>query len=193
MSEESWAINIDLEGFSKNYEDSEDRKTYAIWGLHHLMDAIINIGNSVYRDPPERLFAHQFGDGPLWIIQVADIAHMSGTLPRTGRSDLLLDSGKAEDALLSYPLPLVEINFLIGTGLHAEAVAFTLFFTDQDNAIFFPLIDGCAGTGLHTGRMGAVVTDTRQVKEEAVGECSTTNVLIPVGTPGGGATCGPEI
>ena len=63
MPEESWAINIDIEGFSKNYEESEERKTYAIWGLHHLMGAIISIGNIVYPDPPERLFAHQFGDG----------------------------------------------------------------------------------------------------------------------------------
>jgi len=63
MPKESWAINIDIEGFSKNYEESEDRKTYAIWGLHQLMDAVIKIGNEVYPDPPERLFAHQFGDG----------------------------------------------------------------------------------------------------------------------------------
>lgn len=63
MSEESWAISIDIEGFSKNYEESEDRKTYAIWGLHQLMDAVIKVGSEVYPEPPERLFAHQFGDG----------------------------------------------------------------------------------------------------------------------------------
>jgi hypothetical protein len=137
--------------------------------------------------------ADQFGDGSLWVIQVADIAHMPRTLPHTGRSYRLLDSGKTEDALLGNPLHLVKINLLIGAGLHAETVAFTPLLTDQDNAIFFPLIDGCAGTGLLAGRMSAVIADARKVEKVAVRVLPSTDFLLPVGTPAGRLTLGPEI
>jgi len=64
----SWAINIDIEGFSKNYEYSETRKTFAIFALAELMDSIIKIGQLRFPGNPDenysdRLFAHQFGDG----------------------------------------------------------------------------------------------------------------------------------
>ena len=63
-----WGISIDIEGFSKNYEYSEERKTFAILALAELMRAIINIGRICYPGNPERnysdrLFVHQFGDG----------------------------------------------------------------------------------------------------------------------------------
>lgn len=63
-----WAINIDIEGFSKNYEYSENRKTYAILAIGELMHSIANIGTRCYPGDPkinfsDRLFAHQFGDG----------------------------------------------------------------------------------------------------------------------------------
>ena len=63
-----WAINIDVEGFSKNYEHSEDRKTFAILALSELMDSIVKIGTRCFPGDPDknysdRLFAHQFGDG----------------------------------------------------------------------------------------------------------------------------------
>ena len=63
-----WAINIDVEGFSKNYEHSEDRKTFAILALSELMDSIVKIGISCFPGNPkinysDRLFVHQFGDG----------------------------------------------------------------------------------------------------------------------------------
>jgi len=63
-----WAINIDVEGFSKKYEYSEDMKTFAISALRELMESIIKIGTDVYpgtqdNNNSERLFAHQFGDG----------------------------------------------------------------------------------------------------------------------------------
>lgn len=64
----SWAINIDVEGFSTNYEHSEDRKTFAIKALSELMDSIVKIGTQCFPGDPatnysDRLFAHQFGDG----------------------------------------------------------------------------------------------------------------------------------
>jgi hypothetical protein len=63
-----WGISIDVEGFSKNYEYSEERKTFATLALAELMQAIINIGRVCYpgnlnENFSDRLFVHQFGDG----------------------------------------------------------------------------------------------------------------------------------
>jgi hypothetical protein len=65
-----WAIYIDVEGFSKNYEYSEERKTFAITALGELMTSIYKIGTLCYPGDPVnnfsdslRLFAYQFGDG----------------------------------------------------------------------------------------------------------------------------------
>ena len=54
-----WSIYLDIEGFGALWE-SEDR---VIWSLGELMRAILRIGRRCYPDVPERLFAHQFGDG----------------------------------------------------------------------------------------------------------------------------------
>lgn len=63
-----WGISIDIEGFSANYEYSEERKTYAILALSELMNAVHRIGTRCFpgvaeNNYSERLFAHQFGDG----------------------------------------------------------------------------------------------------------------------------------
>ncbi len=63
-----WGISIDVEGFSKNYEYNEERKTFAILALAELMNAIVNIGQLCFPGNPDanfsdRLFVHQFGDG----------------------------------------------------------------------------------------------------------------------------------
>ena len=68
MKKSRWALYIDIEGFSQNYEHSEERKTFAIMALRELMNAIFSIGTKVYpgkseNNFSERLFAHQFGDG----------------------------------------------------------------------------------------------------------------------------------
>jgi len=62
-----WAISIDIEGFSKHYEYSEDRKTYAIFALGELMNSVFLVGSRCFPGTPEknfseRLFAHQYGD-----------------------------------------------------------------------------------------------------------------------------------
>ncbi len=54
-----WAIYIDIEGFSTLYPEGNN----AIWALNRLMLAIHRIGNNVFPKPPDRLFAHQLGDG----------------------------------------------------------------------------------------------------------------------------------
>lgn len=68
MKKSRWALYIDIEGFSQNYEYNEERKTFAIYALRELMNAIYNIGTRAYpgkskNNFSERLFAHQFGDG----------------------------------------------------------------------------------------------------------------------------------
>ena len=55
----SWAIYIDIEGFSALYPEGND----ALWALNKLMLAVHRIGKNVFPEPPERLFAHQLGDG----------------------------------------------------------------------------------------------------------------------------------
>jgi hypothetical protein len=57
--QDRWAIHIDIEGFGAQWNDTID----AFRGLNALMEGIFLIGNQVYSKPPERLFAHQFGDG----------------------------------------------------------------------------------------------------------------------------------
>jgi len=68
MEKYKWGLSIDIEGFSNQYEHNEKLKSKAIWALHNLMEAIINIGTNVYpgkseNNFSERLFVHQFGDG----------------------------------------------------------------------------------------------------------------------------------
>lgn len=63
-----WAINIDIEGFSHNYEYSNERKRFAVTALAALMDSIIRIGKNCFPgkseiDFSDRLYVHQFGDG----------------------------------------------------------------------------------------------------------------------------------
>lgn len=68
MVNDRWGISIDIEGFSANYEHSEERKTFAILAIGELMNAVYRIGSQCFPGTPEknyseRLFAHQFGDG----------------------------------------------------------------------------------------------------------------------------------
>jgi hypothetical protein len=60
-----WSIWIDIEGFSTLWE----RGHKAVLGLTALMEGIYRLGNEVYHNDGDRLFAHQFGDG---FIIVAD-------------------------------------------------------------------------------------------------------------------------
>jgi len=56
---ERWAINIDIEGFGTTYEKSAQ----GLSSLQALMEGIYFIGNKWCPDSPERIFAHQLGDG----------------------------------------------------------------------------------------------------------------------------------
>lgn len=54
-----WAIYIDIEGFGVLY----DRETTVLEALGELMEGIYAIGTKFYPESPDRLFAHQTGDG----------------------------------------------------------------------------------------------------------------------------------
>lgn len=54
-----WSIYLDIEGFSSLWE----HENQVLLSLGELMRAIFRIGRYCYPDTPDRLFAHQFGDG----------------------------------------------------------------------------------------------------------------------------------
>ncbi len=54
-----WAINIDIEGFGQLY----DKEDIILLSLGELMEGIYQIGAKCYPESPDRLFAHQIGDG----------------------------------------------------------------------------------------------------------------------------------
>lgn len=54
-----WAISIDLEGFEHLY----DKEHLVLRSLGELMEGIFRIGVQYYPESPDRIFAHQIGDG----------------------------------------------------------------------------------------------------------------------------------
>lgn len=70
-----WALFVDVGGFSKIYPSNMVR---ALMPLRALMEAIYYIGTRVCPETPNRLFAHQVGDG---FIVVSEFAERSPELP----------------------------------------------------------------------------------------------------------------
>lgn len=119
----SWAISIDIEGFSKNYEHSEDRKTFAILALGELMGSIFKIATHCYPGDPDRkfsdrLFAHQFGDGFIICsdfpeqdasraISIA-IAIMRNMIMKGYATKAAISAGEMSDIRGCYPKPMRE-------------------------------------------------------------------------------------
>lgn len=56
---ERWSIYIDLEGFSALWQQEDQ----ILWSLGELMRAVFRVGKNCFPNAPDRLFAHQFGDG----------------------------------------------------------------------------------------------------------------------------------
>ena len=54
-----WSIWIDIEGFSTLWNDERA----AVRALGHLMEGILQIGETIFPGDSERIWAHQFGDG----------------------------------------------------------------------------------------------------------------------------------
>jgi hypothetical protein len=122
---DQWAINIDIEGFSKHYEYDEGRKTYAILALGELMNSVFLIGSQCFPGTPEnnfseRLFAHQYGDGFLICsdypeldgsraiaIAVAIMRHMimNGYVTKAA-----ISTGDLSDISGCYPKPMRDVQ-----------------------------------------------------------------------------------
>lgn len=128
-----WAINIDIEGFSKHYEYSEDQKTYAILALGELMNSVFLVGSRCFPGTPEknfseRLFAHQYGDGFLVCsdfpepdgsraiaIAVAIMRHM---ILKGYATKAAISTGELSDIRGCYPKPMRNAqNERLGIGM----------------------------------------------------------------------------
>jgi hypothetical protein len=111
---ERWSIYIDIEGFSALWE-KEDQ---VLWSLRELMRAIFLVARQCYPREPDRLFAHQFGDGFLIAsdfreeslercatIGVALMRHVAAT-GRLGRASI--SEGRLSDIQSSYPKEVLD-------------------------------------------------------------------------------------
>lgn len=59
MTKARWSIYIDMQGFSELF----DKESQILLSLGELMRAIYRVGTIAYPSVPDRLFAHQTGDG----------------------------------------------------------------------------------------------------------------------------------
>ena len=66
-------------------------------------------------------------------------------------------------------LPVV-VNFFVGASGHAMTPAATIVLTDEDNAIFFALVNRAAWTRRHACRIQTVIAISRQVLHENISE-----------------------
>lgn len=120
------ALYIDIEGFASIYPNDEVR---ALQSLGRLMNGIIQIGAKVFPDSPNRLFAHQTGDGFVVVSEFHDRSSQfllgipivlmrylltSGGIAKTGVAD-----GKFGDIQGCYPdIPIEDGNLVrLGGGL----------------------------------------------------------------------------
>ncbi|MBN8733764.1 MAG: hypothetical protein J0L64_24730 [Acidobacteria bacterium] len=71
---ERWSIFIDIEGFSALWEHDDQ----VLRSLGDLMEGIYKIGCRCYPNPPDRIFAHQLGDG---FIILSDVSSDSLDVP----------------------------------------------------------------------------------------------------------------
>lgn len=111
-----WAVYIDIEGFGVLY----DRETTVLEALGDLMEGIYAIGTRVYPESPDRLFAHQTGDG---FIVVGEFGSPSLEVPTSIATALLrhvsargrfakasLGEGELADIWGCYPRRIREVR-----------------------------------------------------------------------------------
>jgi len=109
-----WAINIDLEGFGHLY----DKEDLVLLSLCELMEGIYRIGVQCYPESPDRIFAHQIGDG---FIIVSDFPEESFERPvaialsllrhvaHSGRyAKATISDGEFSDILSCYPSSVIN-------------------------------------------------------------------------------------
>ena len=97
----------------------------------------------------------------------------------THRRHAGLDARVAGDALLCLAGFPVVVDLLVRACAHAETPAAALVLVDQDDAVFFALVERTGRAGRHAGRIQAVVTDARQIHVEGVLELAE-HILLDV-------------
>lgn len=109
-----WAISIDLEGFGDLY----DKENLILLSLGELMEGIFRVGCQCFPESPDRLFAHQLGDGFVIVsdfpedtlnrpmaIALALLRHVA----HSGRfAKATISEGKFADIQSCYPSVVVE-------------------------------------------------------------------------------------
>jgi hypothetical protein len=126
--DERWAIWIDIEGFRKKYPENFQE---ALYPLGELMRGIYDCGESICRESPDRLFAHQTGDGfiivsefmrghPELPVGIA-IYLMRKVLLAGGVAKAAISNGEFADVQACYPEDLMRLKgngiLPIGDGL----------------------------------------------------------------------------
>lgn len=177
-----WSISIDIEGFSRNYEHSEKRKTYAILALRELMSAVYRIGSQCFpgtqeKNYSERLFAHQFGDG-----------------------FLVCSDFPEPDASRAIAIAIAIQRHLILKGFVAKAAISTGDLSDINGCYPQPIRDAGEdrlhmGMGLMTiiSVMGTALTKAHKLGSSVKGAVLVVDKsLLNKGLPPGIRTCGPS-
>jgi len=125
-----WSIYIDIEGFSETYETGAQ----PFRSLRALMTAIYDIGSRVYRESPDRIFAHQLGDGFVIVGEFGwpvleqpcsiAVALIRAVLLRGGVAKAAIAEGEFADVSGCYPPTIRELHgraaggaFPLGGGL----------------------------------------------------------------------------
>jgi len=123
-----WALYIDIEGFGAKWNDTT---MDAFGGINALMQGIFWIGDRYYHDPPDRLFAHQFGDAFLVASDIHEqkldravlvgVALLRHLLANGETAKCAIAEGELSDIQNCYPLEirnqLEKWNIRIGSGV----------------------------------------------------------------------------
>src|SRR5208337_2607461 len=79
-----------------------------------------------------------------------------------------LDARIAEDALLRLTRGPVVIDLFVRATRHTHPPTAALVLIDENDAVFFPLVDRAGRTGGDAARVEAVLTEARQIHHEGV-------------------------
>ena len=109
----------------------------------------------------------------------AEIADPADTGFRTNGRLTSFDAGVAEDAFFGLARLPVVIDFLVRAARHAHAPAAAFVLVDQDNAVFFTLVDRARRATRHAGRVQAMLAKPGQIHHEGVFELAV-NLLLDV-------------
>jgi len=109
-----WSLLIDIEGFGATY----DAGSQALLSLGVLMEGIYKIGSRCLKESPNRIFAHQIGDGFIVLGEFAwesleeplsvTVALLRTILMRGGVGKAALHEGQFADIVGCYPKVIQE-------------------------------------------------------------------------------------